>query len=43
MGMLLTETQRKWVNMLREAARKKPSARQIRPKVGSQECIRCMD
>ncbi|XP_068729717.1 sodium channel protein 1 brain-like [Montipora capricornis] len=31
MGMLLTDTQRKWVNFLKEAARKKPPSRQIRP------------
>ena len=33
MGMLLTDTQRKWVSFLKEAARKKPPTRQIRPKV----------
>ena len=33
MGMLLTDTQRKWVTFLKEAARKKPPTRQIRPKV----------
>ncbi|XP_074632379.1 sodium channel protein 1 brain-like isoform X4 [Acropora palmata] len=31
MGMLLTDTQRKWVNFLKEAARKKPPSRQMRP------------
>lgn len=34
MGMFLTETQRKWVNFLKEAAKKKPPAKGLRPKVG---------
>ena len=34
MGMLLTESQRKWVNFLKEAAKKKPISKGIRPKVG---------
>ncbi|CAH3140850.1 unnamed protein product [Porites lobata] len=34
MGMLLTESQRKWVNFLKEAAKKKPVSKGIRPKVG---------
>ena len=33
MGMFLTETQRKWVNFLKEAAKKKPPAKGLRPKV----------
>ena len=33
MGMLLTESQRKWVSFLKEAARKKPPAKEIRPEV----------
>ena len=33
MGMLLTDTQRKWVTFLKEAAKKKPPTRKIRPKV----------
>ena len=33
MGMLLTESQRKWVNFLKEAARKKPPTKDIRPEV----------
>ena len=33
MGMLLTETQRKWVNILKEAAKKKPPAPGLKPKV----------
>ncbi|XP_068683417.1 sodium channel protein 1 brain-like [Montipora foliosa] len=32
MGMLLTDSQRKWVNFLKEAAKKKPVAKGIRPK-----------
>ncbi|XP_020619335.1 sodium channel protein 1 brain-like [Orbicella faveolata] len=32
MGMFLTETQRKWVNFLKEAAKKKPPAKGLRPK-----------
>ena len=35
MGMLLTDKQRKWVNFLKEAAKKKPPNRQIRPQVCS--------
>ena len=35
MGMLLTDTQRKWVTFLKEAAKKKPPTRQIRPKVSN--------
>ena len=35
MGMLLTETQRKWVNFLKEAAKKKPPAKGLRPKVSA--------
>ena len=35
MGMLLTDTQRKWVNFLKEAARKKPPSRQMRPQVSN--------
>ncbi|XP_078349240.1 sodium channel protein 1 brain-like [Oculina patagonica] len=31
MGMLLTDSQRKWVTFLKEAARKKPPTTQIRP------------
>lgn len=31
--MFLTETQRKWVNFLKEAAKKKPPAKGLRPKV----------
>ena len=33
MGMFLTETQRKWVNFLKEAAKKKPPTKGLRPKV----------
>ena len=33
MGMLLTESQRKWVNFLKEAAKKKPEAKGIKPRV----------
>ena len=33
MGMLLTESQRKWVSFLKEAARKKPPRKDIRPEV----------
>ena len=33
MGMLLTESQRKWVSFLKEAARKKPPTKDIRPEV----------
>lgn len=33
MGMLLTESQRKWVNFLKEAAKKKPAPMGLRPKV----------
>ena len=33
MGMLLTESQRKWVSFLKEAARKKPPTKEIRPEV----------
>lgn len=33
MGMLLTDSQRKWVTFLKEAARKKPPTTQIRPQV----------
>ncbi|CAH3016377.1 unnamed protein product [Porites evermanni] len=32
MGMLLTDSQRKWVSFLKEAARKKPPSKEIRPK-----------
>ncbi|KAL9953553.1 hypothetical protein ACROYT_G040985 [Oculina patagonica] len=32
MGMFLTETQRKWVNFLKEAAKKKPPAKGLRPR-----------
>ena len=39
--MLLTDTQRKWVNMLKEAARKKPPARRIRPQVKWCSCRHC--
>ena len=35
MGMLLTDAQRKWVNFLKEAARKKPPSRQMRPQVST--------
>ena len=33
MGMLLTESQRKWVSFLKEASRKKPPTKEIRPEV----------
>ena len=33
MGMLLTESQRKWVSFLKEASRKKPPKKEIRPEV----------
>ena len=33
MGMLLTDSQRKWVSFLKEAARKKPPTKEIRPEV----------
>ena len=33
MGMLLTESQRKWVSFLKEAFRKKPPTKEIRPEV----------
>ena len=33
MGMFLTDTQRKWVNFLKEAAKKKPLAKGLRPEV----------
>ena len=33
MGMLLTDAQRKWVDILKESARKKPQDHSIRPKV----------
>ena len=33
MGMLLTDAQRKWVDILKESARKKPPDHSIRPKV----------
>ena len=33
MGMLLTDTQRKWVTILKEAAKKKPPAKGLKPKV----------
>ena len=33
MGMLLTDSQRKWVSFLKEAARKKPPSKEIRPEV----------
>ena len=31
--MLLTDSQRKWVSFLKEAARKKPPTKEIRPEV----------
>ena len=33
MGMLLTDSQTKWVSFLKEAARKKPPTKEIRPEV----------
>ena len=33
MGMLLTESQRKWVSFLKEASRKKSPTKEIRPEV----------
>ena len=33
MGMLLTDAQRKWVDILKESAKKKPLDLSIRPKV----------
>lgn len=33
MGMLLTDAQRKWVDILKESAKKKPPDNSIRPKV----------
>ena len=33
MGMLLTDAQRKWVDILKESAKKKPPDHSIRPKV----------
>lgn len=35
MGMLLTDAQRKWVDILKESAKKKPPDHSIRPKVRS--------
>lgn len=41
MGMLLTDAQRKWVDILKESARKKPQDHSIRPKVRHlfEQCI----
>lgn len=33
MGMLLTDAQRKWVDILKESAKKKPPDHSIRPEV----------
>jgi hypothetical protein len=33
MGMLLTENQRKWVDMLKDAAKRKAPAQALRPQV----------
>lgn len=39
MGMLLTDAQRKWVDILKESAKSKPPDNSIKPQVCTHFCI----